>query len=372
MRASSSPPKVAHLVRLDAWAGTQQQVATLVLFSDPAVTQQRILIMGAPGELHSWLETKGADVLSLAGRFGFVGVVLRLVRTLRQRRVDAIEAYGFRAAALARLIKLAVGRPSIIVGVRGLHLSEAVDAGSLKARFGLATERVLTRMVSCYDANSWGARDYLISRGLPADKFVVIPNGVELYSCPWTHARSKGPVRAVCVARFIPRKRHDVLLHALARVRDSGIDMHCSLIGHGPLAEEIWALTTCLNLTDRVAVLGSVSHSEVGSKLAEADIFVLTSMWEGMPGSVLEAMAAGLPVVATDVNGTSEVVQDRVTGFLVPADDAVATAEALISLARDKNLRHRMGAAGRERIRQHFTVDRMVSAKEALYKQLAR
>jgi glycosyltransferase involved in cell wall biosynthesis len=327
--------------------------------------------MAPRGELYQWMKESGVDVESLAGRLGIFGVVLRLVRTLRHRRVDAIEAYGFRAVTLTRIVGLAVGRPAIIVGVRGLHLSEAEDAHGWKTRLGIAIERALAWTVTCYDANSEGARDFLVSRGLPSEKFVVIPNGVDLDSFSQTRTNSEAIVKAVCVARFIPRKRHDLLLHALARIRESGVDMQCELIGYGPMRRQIEAVTRELGLDDRVIVVGSVSPEEVCLRLAGADVFVLTSQWEGMPGSVLEAMAAGLPVVASKVNGTSEVIQDGVTGFLVPQDDADATAEALIRLARDPELRQRMGAAGRERITQHFSVARMVSEKEELYTRLA-
>jgi glycosyltransferase involved in cell wall biosynthesis len=327
--------------------------------------------MAPPGEVYQWLKARGVHVESLADRLGIFAMVLRLVRILRHRPVDAIEAYGFRAVTLARVVWLAVGRPAIIVGIRGLHLSEAEDAHGWKTRLGIAIERALAWTVTCYDANSEGARDFLVSRGLPSEKFAVIPNGVDLDSFSQTRTSSESLVKTVCVARFIPRKKHDLLLHALARIRESGVDMQCELIGYGPMKRQIEALTRELALDDRVIVTGGLSPAEVRLRLAGADVFVLTSMWEGMPGSVLEAMAAGLPVVASNVNGTSEVIQDGVTGFLVPQDDADATAEALLRLARDPELRQRMGSAGRERIRQHFSVARMVSEREKLYTRLA-
>jgi glycosyltransferase involved in cell wall biosynthesis len=153
-------------------------------------------------------------------------------------------------------------------------------------------------------------------------------------------------------------------------VRELGVDMHCELIGYGPMREQIETLKKALALGERVSVRVGLSHSDVVARLATVDVFVLTSSWEGMPGSVLEAMASGLPVIASNVNGTREVVADGVTGFLVPMNDAEATAEALVKLARDPKLRHRMGALGRARIQEHFSVERMVAKKERFYLEL--
>jgi glycosyltransferase involved in cell wall biosynthesis len=370
MTTAPARPRILHLLRLDAWAGTQRQIASQVLRSDPAVSEQRIVIMSPPGPLYEWLRRQGVDVQSLAGRLGFFGVLLRLMRTLKRHPVDAIEAYGFRAAMVARMAALIVGRPAIIVGVRGMHLSEAEDVHGWKSRLGIAVERALAWSVWCYDANSKGARDFLVLRGIPAEKFVVIPNGVDTDSYPRARKHSHDVLRAVCVARFIPRKRHDVLLDALSRVRDAGVHINCDLIGYGPMENRISGLVRGLDLDDRVTVLTGLNHSGVSRRLAGADVFVLTSLWEGMPGSVLEAMAVGLPVVATNVNGTREVVQDGVTGLLVPRDDADAAARAVLRLARDAKLRRGMGAAGRARVQQKFSVDRMVAEKEALYTRL--
>jgi glycosyltransferase involved in cell wall biosynthesis len=113
-------------------------------------------------------------------------------------------------------------------------------------------------------------------------------------------------------------------------------------------------------------------RADVPKILAALDLFVLPSLWEGMPNAVLEAMAAGLPVVATAVGGTPEVVMDGVTGLLVPPQDPSALAQAIERLLRDPDLRRTMGRAGRRRVEQHFDVRETVRQVEDLYETLLR
>jgi glycosyltransferase involved in cell wall biosynthesis len=111
-------------------------------------------------------------------------------------------------------------------------------------------------------------------------------------------------------------------------------------------------------------------RQDVPNILGLLDVFVLPSLWEGLPIALLEAMAAGLPVVATAVGGTPEVVVEGETGFLVPPRDPEALAEAILRLLREPDLRRRMGEAGRKRVAEHFSVEQMVQKTEALYEHL--
>ena len=358
-----------HLLRLDEWAGTQVQVATQVIRTDPAACEQRVAILDPPGDLYERLRAAGVEVMSLNGRFGAWGATCRLALMLRRAPVDVIEAYGFRAGLIARAAA-ASRRPAIIIGVRGLHFSESEDADSRRTRLVIAAERCLSPTVQSYDANSRGARDFLVAHGLPRQKFTVIPNGVESETMAVSALRTGSSTRVVCVARFISRKRQDTLVRALGIVRDSGVDVEVEFIGDGPTLPRVHALVNDLGLDDRVEFAGALVHAEVQRRLLAADIFALTSLWEGMPGSVLEAMATGLPVIGSDVNGTNEAIVDGVTGLLVPPNDPGAFAHALAALASDVRLRRRMGVAGRRRIEEEFSFDRVVADKVALYRRV--
>ena len=123
-----------------------------------------------------------------------------------------------------------------------------------------------------------------------------------------------------------------------------------------------------LGLSNRVFLLGE--RNDVPSILASSDVFVLPSNWEGLPYTVIEAMMAGLPVVATSVGGVPELVEDGVTGFLVPRSDPEALAEALQRLIDDPELRERMGKAGRQKAMCEFTLDRMLRETEKVYEEV--
>jgi glycosyltransferase involved in cell wall biosynthesis len=176
----------------------------------------------------------------------------------------------------------------------------------------------------------------------------------------------------VCVARFDPDKRHDVLLRALAATRDRGHAFRCDLVGEGPSLVASRELCTELGLEGQVRFLGAIDRDDVLERLSDADVFALVSMYEGMPGSILEAMAAGLPVVGTDVNGIRELVADGVTGRLVAAGDVEQTAVALAELLADAALRAQMGRAGRACAAERYDFARVVTAKAAMYRGVSK
>jgi glycosyltransferase involved in cell wall biosynthesis len=138
------------------------------------------------------------------------------------------------------------------------------------------------------------------------------------------------------------------------------------IAGDGACAEELRRLVKELGISDVVRLLGEVQ--DVPGLLARGSVFALSSLTEGISLTIMEAMASGLPVVATRVGGNPEVVKDGETGLLVPVGDADALAAALLKLWRDSALRHEMGAAGRARIEEHFDVRKMVAAYEEIYR----
>lgn len=172
----------------------------------------------------------------------------------------------------------------------------------------------------------------------------------------------------VCVARFAPQKAHDVLLRAFARARREEPRLALLLVGDDPFGDgrvRAEALAAELALGPRAVFAGI--RRDVPALLAASDAFVMCSLWEGLGLVFLEAMAAGLPVLATRVSAVPEVVVEGRTGLLVPPSDDAALAAAMLALARDPSLRARLGAAGRERVREAFGLDRMVDETLAVY-----
>jgi glycosyltransferase involved in cell wall biosynthesis len=176
----------------------------------------------------------------------------------------------------------------------------------------------------------------------------------------------RSPVRIVMVARFQEPKDHRTLLAALAQMREEAWTL--DLIGDGPLEANVRRLADELGLIERVRFLGQ--RNDVDEQLAEAQLFLLISRWEGFPLSILEAMRAGLPVIASNVGGCNESVVDGETGFLVRSGDVGSLHDKLMVLVRSAVLRQQMGTAGRKRFTEHFTFHQMFEKTFALYGQV--
>ncbi len=359
-----------HLLAADGLGGTEVQVSTQAIEMLGRRVEQHVALLARPGPVFARLSRAGVPVGALGGSFGVGGQVLRLARMLRSRRIDIVEAYGFRALMVARAAALLGRRPRLIAGVRGLNLTDAEDLSGRKVRIVAAAERQLSRTVRVYDVNSSGARTFLLGAGINPSKILLIPSATRLRE-PGPDAPDPGPLRLICIAGFRPIKRHITLVHAIERLVREGRDVLCTLVGAGATLQSTRDEVGRLGLAERVEFTGAVTPEDVDQYLQNADVFVLCSRSEGSPGSVLEAMSAGLPVVGTDVPGINDVVIDGETGLLVPVDNAEALADALASLAGDRGRCRRLGAAGRRRVSECHSWERVTALKEALYLSVA-
>jgi glycosyltransferase involved in cell wall biosynthesis len=372
LQTLSRPIRVLQALSLSTLGGTEQMVLQLVSHMDRALFDGHVGFLDSTGPLVGRFQRLGVVVHKLDGRGGLPGIIWRLVRILQACRYDIVHLYGLRMSLIGRMAAHIVrSRPFIIHGIRGLHVTEDEEVSSCKTRFALAIERLGAPLVDAYVANSHGAVDFLCSRGLPRQKFHVVPNGIDV--AQW-HAPGARPSRdtpvIICVANFRPIKRHGDLVEALALLRGRGMKVRCLFVGDGPTRQAVESLAATRRLDGIVEFLGRCEPEEVKALLAQADIFVLPSLWEGLPGSVMEAMASGLPVVGTNVNGTNELVIDGETGFLAPPRTPKALAERLAWLVRDPQLRLEMGRRGRKRIAEEFTLDAMVKRTEDFYRSI--
>ncbi|MCD4738727.1 MAG: glycosyltransferase [Anaerolineae bacterium] len=289
----------------------------------------------------------------------------RLYRLLRRERPTILHTWMFHANIPGRVLGRLTGIPIVISSERTMG-----QESRWRYRLNRLTDPLTDRVVCV----SQLVADFVVAEvGIPRHKTIVIPNGIDAQAFEHLPTKQKARVDlglpldstlVGTVARLDPVKRLDVLLQATALMDD----VHTVIVGAGPERESLEALSERLGLADRVHFVGQ--QSNVPEWLAALDIFALTSDWEGMSNAILEAMAAGLPIVATAVGGTPEVVVDGVTGLLVPPRDPDALTQAITRLLRDPDLRRKMGRAGRERVQQHFSVERMVQQTQSLYEQL--
>jgi len=277
----------------------------------------------------------------------------RWCRTVRIAVVHTTELYanifGLPGAALA-------GVPVRIGNRREINPDKsAAQIAMQRLAYGFAHKVV---------ANSRAAADRLRREQVAARKIAVIPNGLDLDAIQPAAHRPR-PRKVTIVANLRPEKGHDVLMDAAVMVLRRFPDATFECVGHGSELKPLVARAERLGLQPAFSFLGH--RDDVGARLAEADLFVLPSRSEAFPNAVLEAMGAGLPIVASGVGGILELIDSGRTGLLVPPGEPQPLADALCRLMADPALAARLGAAARDQARAHYSFDRMVASFESLY-----
>jgi glycosyltransferase involved in cell wall biosynthesis len=348
--------RVAH-VTLGLEVGGQEKL--LVEFARHADRQRfelRVVTLGERGPLAEEVEACGWPVTALGVSTGLrPGLVLRLARLFRRWGTDAVHSHDDRpliyAAPAARLARV----PRVV------HTRHGQSFWMTRRQRLLvnATAALTDRFVSV----SEDARRLTLRHGVAAKRLGVIWNGIDTERFAFSGPRVGGP--AVTVARLSPEKDVATLLRAAARIVAERPHFRLEIAGDGPCMPALRQLVGELGLDGHARLLGRVR--DVPALLARASLFVLPSLSEGISLTILEAMARGLPVVATRVGGNCEVVADGETGVLVPAGEPAALAEAILRVLRDPEAGRRIGRAGRQRVERYFDVRRMVAEYEALY-----
>ena len=355
---------------LDSMGGAERQV--LLLAQGLRRRRWRVSVValsGTGGEARRELEAAGVAFLTLAMRKGLADPRgwVRFHVWLRRERPDVVHAHLPHAAWLARWSRLGAAIPA---EVDTLHSS---FTGTTGRRWGYRLSNWLPDGVTA--VSQAVAKAHLRARMVSAEKLTVLPNGIDTEA--W---RPDAQVRAlarselgwgeefvwVAVGRLEPVKDYPTLLKAMMRVPEPS---RLLIAGAGPLRDELAGLAARLGVGQRILFLGF--QPEVRRWMQAADGFVLASRWEGLPIALLEAAACRLPIVATDVPGTREAVDDGRTGRLAAADNPEQLAAAMTATMRDSAENHRtMGRMARERVIEHFGLEAVLDRWERLYGEL--
>jgi len=305
--------------------------------------------------------------------------LLKLIRIARRFRPHVVHTHTAKAGFLGRQAALAVRpRPAIVHTYHG-HVLEGYF-GAAKSRLYLELERALARVSDRLIGVSEATVDDLVRLGVaPRERFTVLPLGLDLgpLAEPDDGGLREGTrgelgvapeeVLLVFVGRVVPIKRLDVLLRALAQAGGSGPRLKLALVGDGEERSGLEELAGELGIERDMLFLGY--RRELRPLFAAADVAVLSSDNEGTPVSLIEAGAAGLPAVATDVGGVGEVVGEE-TGILVPPGDPSALAGALRQMADDPERRRTYGRAARSRVTERYGAARLIGDVDTLYREL--
>ena len=355
------------LVTLAETGGAQTYVAQLL----PALVGSYELTVAAHGDgpLRTAAARVGADFVALEHVrrpirpwHDLLGL-LELVRLMRRLRPQIVHANSSKAGILGRIAAWLTRVPVRIFTVHGWAFSAASGNSVAMYRWAERLVRPLTTATVCVSASE-------LTAGIEAGTCdprttVVIRNGIDVASRPLSRPK-RGAPRIVSVGRLQSPKDPITLVQALGRL--SGHDFTAFVVGEGPERTAVEAEVRRLGLEKDIELVGE--RDDVAEILAESDIFVLASRSEALPLTVLEAMAAGLPVVAPRVGGLAELVVEGETGLLVPPGDPAALADALGRLIDEPGLREQFGRAGRARAEEHFAIDACLGAHLDLYSRL--
>lgn len=340
--------------------GTEMQLLELVRHLRPARYQVLVVCFSAQAPLAQAFLNAGCEVhLLQREQRGRLGVLMALYRLVRRFQPDITHSFAYASRAtipIARLFSKAVN----IVSIR-------TQPGGLLG----ASDYLLNSFADCILTNSQKAAAAIRFGFIREVPCRVIYNGIDLQmfddqAAVVFNSTADARARVICiVARLHPVKRIEILLDAFACVHKEFANLQLWVVGDGAEKENLARHTAQLGIASQVIYWGE--QENIPALLRHVEVGVLCSRIEGLSNAIIEYMAAGLPVVATDTGGNAEIVVHGETGLLVPVDDVTALANALTEVLENPHLARQFGQAGRQRVEHLFTISRMVSETEAVY-----
>lgn len=362
------PYGVCHLLGTSRIGGTERMVLAQIRRTAPELFRSSVGALDRGGPLIEAARVLGAETILLPGGTPAVALsVFRLTRWLRRHRIDVVHLYGLSANVIGRMAAHLAGVPAVIAAVR--------NTDDWRTWRHVTLDRATAVWVDRWISNSDAGRDRTIAReGVLPDGIVTVRNGVDVAHFAGRDHTARARLRdrlggspaatvALCVANARLHKGHYDLLAAMTLLADLNLDLW--IIGEDHTRGDLGRTIASRGLGARVRLFGF--QDDVVPYYSAADLLVHASWWEGTPNVVLEAMAMGLPVVATAVGDVPLIVEDGVTGVLAPPRAPAQLAGVLRRLVGHPDLAASMGRAGRRRAETEFSLARMVERIEATY-----
>ena len=299
--------------------------------------------------------------------FGILNSTWKTYRLLKKYKFDIIHTHGSVIGAIGRMAAFLARTPVVIYQVHGFHHHDAMNPVKrwlfvqIEKLFTLITDKLLFQ-------NEADVEECLRRQIAPREKIAFVGNGIQLDSFINNIQPNNDPKVILYVARFEPVKNHIMLLEAARILKQRGVSFTLQLIGDGELIDKYKAWVREHELENIVHFLGY--RDDVPDLTAKADICVLVSIKEGIPRAIIEAAAAGRPMVATNVLGNRDALVDGTTGFLVPLNDATALADRIEQLLSDAKLRQRIGRQAREYALEHFDEKEVINRIINVYNEV--
>ena len=350
--------------------GAEKQLSLLATGLPRGQFDVHVAVLTHTGPLEADLRQAGVPLTMIDKRWKIdPWAYWRLRKLIKALKPDIVHTWLFAANAYGRQAAIAAGTKHIIAGER------CVDPW--KGPIQLSIDRVLAKRTERIVTNTSGVQEFYVSHGLPAEKFTIIPNGIGPFQPTESVSRADllrelslpaGTRLIGAIGRLWPQKRMKDLIWAADLLKSARDDSHLLIIGDGPQRWRLERYRQQNLVADRVHLLGE--RNDVPRILPHLDCLWLASEYEGQSNAIMEAMAAGVPVVATDIPGNRDLVVPGQTGYLVPVGDRSAFTRHTHELLNDVALARRLGDAGRERMLAEFSVEQMIERHVQLYRQL--
>jgi glycosyltransferase involved in cell wall biosynthesis len=363
-------PRLLHIIPTLVRGGAEKQLALVAGGLPRSEFDVHVAVLTHTGPLEASLQKAGIPVTVIGKRWKVDPLAYwRLKALIRRLKPDIVHTWLFAANSYGRQAAIAAGVKHIVAGER------CVDPW--KSGLHLTIDRALARRTQRIVTNSTGVREFYAARGLPAEKFTVIPNGIRVTEPTDPVTRDEllaelglPPTQYLIgvVGRLWPQKRVKDLLFAAEVLKTARDGWQMLIVGDGPQRWRLTRFRDQLRIADRVHFLGE--RPDVPRLMPHFDLLWLGSQYEGQSNAIMEAMAAGVPVIATDIPGNRDLVVQDETGYLVPLGERLEFTRRTTWLFDDEPLRRRMGEAGRRRILAEFTVEQMIDRHAALYREL--
>lgn len=367
--------KIAYIITLPDLGGAQSHVYELMKNIRISYDVEPILITGRKG----WLTKKAAElqiethiVPDLVREISPVHdfkANLAIQRLLREIQPDLVHCHSSKAGILGRWAAKRCHIPSVFTA-HGWAFTDGVPERKRKIY------RMIEKMAGAWCQKIICVSDYdrnLALREIPElrDELITVHNCIPdtPYQKDWTQYDASSPLSVITVARFSPQKKNKEILRVLSLALERGLDIHITFVGTGPEFDETKEYAARLGLNKNVIFLGA--RSDVEQLLPKYDLFLLLSNWEGFPISIIEAMRAGLPVMASNVGGVAESVKDNINGWLIPRDDSNIV-ETFQALKENPGMISRLGRTAREMYEKKYQVGLMTEVIHKIYDNLAQ
>jgi glycosyltransferase involved in cell wall biosynthesis len=349
--------------------GAERAMTQLVLSLNRQEWEPHVICLGPRGYFADVLESANVPVVCLnaSGVCSVPRVLFKLTRELRRRRPALVQTFLFHANVLGRIAARFAGIPRIVSGLRvAEHRSPWYGRIDRWTNFLVTTNVCVSQGVADFSAEQ---------EGLSRDKLVVIPNAVDLERFAQASPADVTPFGIpaasrilISIGRLERQKGIDVLLDAIEQLDPLPDDVHFLIVGDGPDAPQLRQRVEEMRLTDRIHFVGR--RDDVPGLLAASMALVLPSRWEGMPNVVLEAMAAGRPVIASRVEGIAELVRDHASGLTFNSENSRELSIAIKTILSDSAFAAQAGIESQSIVSQYFTVDSITARYENLYRQI--